>query len=227
MVVREANSFPSLRSRVRTSSAAFASRGQIWLYGRGFAGVAGGAACGQTRAFAGKRDTNLLPPCCHGIGRRRLPTTSRWRCWRPYARRWPPAMARPWRRHRRWPHVAKSGARSYGLGFYDHEDVERSRSFPTAKAAREWIGDYVAAERRGSDSLRRFLLDLDAQEANAVIETRTIGEIVQLYFAFNAPTRRTAWRPRRSALTRGQRNGICSGMRVRAGAGECRRRNMP
>ena len=67
MVVREANSFPSLRSRVRTSSAAFASWGRMWLYGRGFAGVAGDSACGQVRAFAGKTVTNLRPPCGHGI----------------------------------------------------------------------------------------------------------------------------------------------------------------
>ena len=65
--------FPSLRSRVRTSSAAFGLWGGIWPHSRGFAGVVGRAACGQTRAFAGKRDTNLLPPCCHGIGRRRSP----------------------------------------------------------------------------------------------------------------------------------------------------------
>jgi integrase len=96
-------------------------------------------------------------------------------------------MSRPWRKHGRWPRVAKSGTRSYCVGFYDHEGVERSRSFPTVKAARGWIDDYVAAERRGPDSLRRFLLDLDAKEANAAIETRTIGEVVQLYFAFNAP----------------------------------------
>ena len=36
----------------------FASRGRIWLYGRGFAGLAGGPARGQARAFAGKRDTS-------------------------------------------------------------------------------------------------------------------------------------------------------------------------
>jgi hypothetical protein len=94
-------------------------------------------------------------------------------------------MAKPWRK--RWPYVARSGARSYAVGFYDHDGVERARSFPTAKAARDWIEDYVTAERRGLDSLRRFLLDLDAREANGVADTRTIGEVVQLYFAFNAP----------------------------------------
>ena len=83
--------------------------------------------------------------------------------------------------------MAKSGARSYFVGFYDHEGSQRTRSFPVARAARDWMGDYVSAERRGRESLRRFLLDLDAREANAAIEARTIGEVVQLYFAFNAP----------------------------------------
>ncbi|HSZ13252.1 MAG TPA: hypothetical protein VK790_04375 [Solirubrobacteraceae bacterium] len=83
--------------------------------------------------------------------------------------------------------MAKSGARSYGVGFYDHEHRERTRSFPSAKAATDWMEHYTAAERRGRDSLRRFLLDLDAREANAAAEGRTIGEVVQLYFAFNAP----------------------------------------
>ena len=96
-------------------------------------------------------------------------------------------MAKPWKKHRRWPYVARNGARSYCVGFYDHEGVERARSFPSAKTAREWIDDYVAAERRGRESLRRFLLDLDAREANGPIDARTIGEVVQLYFAFNAP----------------------------------------
>ena len=96
-------------------------------------------------------------------------------------------MAKPWKKQARWPYVARNGARSYFVGFYDHERKERTRSFPMAKAAREWMDDYVAAERRGADSLRRFLLDLDAREANAALESRTIGEVIQLYFAFNAP----------------------------------------
>ena len=96
-------------------------------------------------------------------------------------------MAKPWKKQARWPYVARNGARSYFVGFYDHQRKERTRSFPTAKAAREWMDDYVAAERRGADSLRRFLLDLDAREANAALESRTIGKVIQLYFAFNAP----------------------------------------
>ena len=37
---------------------------------------------------------------------------------------------------------------------------------------------YVAAERRGPDSLRRFLLDLDAKEANQAEESRSLGEVL-------------------------------------------------
>ena len=39
----------------------------------GFGGVESRAPCGQARASAGKKVTNLLPPCCHGI---RLPQTT-------------------------------------------------------------------------------------------------------------------------------------------------------
>jgi integrase len=56
------------------------------------------------------------------------------------------------------------------------------------KLANEWASDYMWAERRGAASLRRFLDDLDAAEANGQnAAARTIGEVVQLYFAFNAP----------------------------------------
>jgi integrase len=74
------------------------------------------------------------------------------------------------------------------VGFYDHDSVERTRAFPSAKSAREWMEDYVTAERRGRDSLRRFLLDLDAKEANEA-EARTLGEVVELYFALDADPR--------------------------------------
>ncbi len=40
---------------------------------QGFGGVESRAPCGQARASAGKKVTNLLPPCCHGIG---LPQTT-------------------------------------------------------------------------------------------------------------------------------------------------------
>ncbi len=94
-------------------------------------------------------------------------------------------MARPWKKQ--WPYQGKR-RKSWIVGFYDHEGAERSRSFAAASGtggAREWMGEYSAAERRGPDSLRRFLLDLDAVEANES-EGRTIGEIIELYFKLDA-----------------------------------------
>ncbi len=93
-------------------------------------------------------------------------------------------MAKPWKKKSAWPRVGKRG-KSYGVGFYDDEGVGRTRHFPSVRQARFWMDDYITAERRGRDSLRRFLLDLDAKEANEACE-RTIGEIVELYFALDA-----------------------------------------
>ena len=97
-------------------------------------------------------------------------------------------MARPWRKRSVWPYVCKNGRKSYTLGFYDHDKRERSRSFPTVEHADAWMYDYVTAERKGMDSLRRFLLDLDAKEANEA-ETRTIGDVIELYFEQDAHPR--------------------------------------
>jgi hypothetical protein len=91
-------------------------------------------------------------------------------------------MARPWKKN--WPYQGKRH-KSWIVGFYDHEGVSRSRSFSSAHLARAWMTDYSAAERRGPDSLRRFLLDLDAVEANKA-EGRPIGEIIELYFEVDA-----------------------------------------
>ena len=79
-------------------------------------------------------------------------------------------MARPWKK--KWPYVTKRGQKSYQVGFRDHDGVERTKSFPTAKLANEWVVAYVTAERRGPNSLRRFLLDLDAKEANGTTLVR-------------------------------------------------------
>lgn len=94
-------------------------------------------------------------------------------------------MARPWPKKSKWPYVCKSGRRSYVVGFYDHDGRERCRTFPSVRHARVWMDDYIAAERRGRDSLRRFLLDLDAKEANE-LEARTIGQLLELYLQVNA-----------------------------------------
>lgn len=94
-------------------------------------------------------------------------------------------VARPWKKL--WPRVGKR-SKSWIVGFYDHERVERTRSFAKAGLATEWMRDYMAAERRGPDSLRRFLLDLDAKEANEA-EGRSIAEIVELYLKLDADPR--------------------------------------
>ncbi|MGA8364627.1 MAG: hypothetical protein WB709_08910 [Solirubrobacteraceae bacterium] len=94
-------------------------------------------------------------------------------------------MARPWPKRSAWPYVGKHGRKSYTVGFYRHDKAESSRSFPTIRHARAWMDEYITAERRGPDSLRRFLLDLDAKEANQA-ETRTIGEILDAYLELNA-----------------------------------------
>jgi hypothetical protein len=86
-----------------------------------------------------------------------------------------------------WPYVGKRGAKSYRIGFRDHDGIERTRAFPSARSANEWTDAYISAERRGKESLRRFLLDLDAKEANGSQTGQTIGEVIELYFAFNAP----------------------------------------
>jgi hypothetical protein len=76
-------------------------------------------------------------------------------------------MSRPWKKQ--WPRIGRGGRKSYVVGYYDHERVERSKTFASASgvgSARDWMADYCAAERRGPDSLERFLRDLDAKEAN-------------------------------------------------------------
>jgi hypothetical protein len=97
-------------------------------------------------------------------------------------------MARPWPKKSAWPYVAKSGRKSYTVGFYDHEQLERSRAFPSVRHAHAWMDDYITAERRGRETLRRFLLDLDAKEASEE-EARTIGVVLELYLAVNAHPR--------------------------------------
>jgi hypothetical protein len=97
-------------------------------------------------------------------------------------------MARPWPKRSAWPRVGKRGRRSYAVGFYDHDKRERTRAFPTARHARAWMDDYITAERRGRDSLRRFLLDLDAKEANQA-ERWSLGAVLELYLRVNAHPR--------------------------------------
>jgi integrase len=100
-------------------------------------------------------------------------------------------MAKPWKKTGKWPYTYKDGVtKTYQVGFYDHDGAERSKSFPRVKGvggADDWMKEYVQAERRGKASLERFLLDLDAADANPSTSGRTMGEVIQPYFAAVAP----------------------------------------
>ncbi len=74
-----------------------------------------------------------------------------------------------------------------------------------------WMDAYVTAERRGPDSLRRFLLDLDAKEASQVEESRSIGRCWSSTLR-STPTRamRAGLRRRPMNATSGRSAIICS-----------------
>lgn len=58
-------------------------------------------------------------------------------------------MSRPWKKNP-WPRLARDRRKSYLVGYYDHDHVERTKTFSKAGGvggAGEWIGDYCAAER--------------------------------------------------------------------------------
>jgi len=95
-------------------------------------------------------------------------------------------MARPWQL-KPWPYLRKDGRKSWRVGYRDHEGRVRSKGFASSHAARQWMGDYADAERRGKDSLMRFVLDLDAKEQNAVHKGLVLGDVVRLYLAHNGP----------------------------------------
>jgi integrase len=82
--------------------------------------------------------------------------------------------------------VGKKGKKSYIVGYYDHEHRERSKTCASASLAGDWMRDYNRVAQLGPESLRRFLLDLDAREANGTREGRTLGEVAELYFALDA-----------------------------------------
>jgi len=93
-------------------------------------------------------------------------------------------MSRPWKK-KPWPLVGKR-KKSYLVGYYDHEHRERTKTCHSASVAGEWMRDYNKAAARGKESLRRFLLDLDARDANGTVDGRTLGEVGELYFAVDA-----------------------------------------
>jgi len=94
-------------------------------------------------------------------------------------------VSRPWKKNP-WPRVGKKGKKSYLLGYYDHDHRERTKTCASAALAGEWVRDYNRAAQLGPESLRRFLLDLDAREATGTREGRTLGEVAELYFAVDA-----------------------------------------
>ncbi len=94
-------------------------------------------------------------------------------------------MSRPWKKNP-WPRVGKKGKKSYLVGYYDHDHRERTKTCASAALAGEWMRDYSRAAQLGPESLRRFLLDLTAREANGTREGRTLGEVAELYFAVDA-----------------------------------------
>jgi integrase len=95
-------------------------------------------------------------------------------------------MAKPWK-IKPWPYLRKDGKKSWRLGYVNHEKKDHSKAFSTAHDARTWTSDYITAERRGKESLRRFLLDLDAKEANAPRDGKLLGDVVVLFLAHNRP----------------------------------------
>jgi hypothetical protein len=82
--------------------------------------------------------------------------------------------------------VTKKGKKSYLVGYYDHDHRERTKTCASATLAGEWITNYNRALQHGPESLRRFLLDLDAREANGTHDGRTLGNVGELYFALDA-----------------------------------------
>jgi integrase len=98
-------------------------------------------------------------------------------------------MPRPYRKQP-WPYVSKDGKRrSYRLGYYDHEGTKRTKVCTSVREANAWAADYSTAAARGIESLRRFLLDLDAFDAHVAQDGRTLAEVVQLWFALHADPR--------------------------------------
>jgi integrase len=96
-------------------------------------------------------------------------------------------MPRPFRKNSEWPYVRKrDGRKSYRVGYFDHDKVRRTKSFPSASAANTWMRAYTEAERFGRWSLRAFLLDEDAREAAGPPGGKALGEVVQMWFALDA-----------------------------------------
>lgn len=90
-------------------------------------------------------------------------------------------MREPWRKHGRWPYEGRRG-KTWQLGYRDHADRVRTRSFKTRAAAERWRREYVEAERRSR--LREFLLGSDSPEAQP--DATTLGELIREWLATDA-----------------------------------------
>jgi integrase len=68
-------------------------------------------------------------------------------------------MREPWKRTDRWPYEGRNG-KTWMIGYRDHENRVRGKSFVTRRDAEAWMRDYRGAERRSR--LREFLEGTDA-----------------------------------------------------------------
>lgn len=83
------------------------------------------------------------------------------------------------------PYVAKSGAKSWRAAYYDHEGVRRSKSFPSRKRRKDWIGAYYdALSSDNPDALRHFLIP-EEPEVEEDVEL-TVRDLILDYFARDA-----------------------------------------
>jgi integrase len=90
-------------------------------------------------------------------------------------------MREPWQKHGRWPYEGRNG-KTWQLGYRDHEDRVRSKSFKTRSAAESWTKEYIDADRH--NLLRDFLLGSDAPEVRP--DATPIAELILDWLASDA-----------------------------------------
>jgi integrase len=90
-------------------------------------------------------------------------------------------MREPWKRRDRWPHEGRDG-KTWHLGYRDANGRQRSKSFPSAKAATSWAKEYVQADLH--NRLGEFLLGSDAPEVQP--DRTPVGELLLEWLASDA-----------------------------------------
>ncbi len=90
-------------------------------------------------------------------------------------------MREPWRKQGRWPYEGRRG-KTWQLGYRDHDDRVRSKSFKTRTSAETWAREYAEAERH--NRLRAFLLGSDAPEV--LPDATPIAELILDWLATDA-----------------------------------------